>query len=372
LKVVHITPTYFDEFSVIGGGERYPTELSAWMAKSVDTTLVSFSAELQSYRQDGLKIEVYPVRRFIHGNKINPLSLRYLSAIREADIVHLHHIHTLVSDVACLVSSFFRKPTFITDYGGGGSLVLNQRLPVLGCYRKAIAYSRYGAALLPGELRRKTILIKGGVDTTRFCPDKSYSRGKTILYVGRLLPHKGIDYLVDAFRLLNRPDLTLRILGRVYSENVFRHLKQQSEGLRVEFVHDADDRRLVEEYRTALVTVLPSVHQSYDGNYTSVPELMGLTLLESQACGTPVVCTDAGAMREFVDDGQTGLVVEQNSGRALAAALSTIIDTSPAETVRREARCREWVAQFDWSRVVTEYLKVYREALSARSRSRAA
>lgn len=372
MKVVHISPTYFDETSVIGGGERYPTELSAWMAKLVDTTLVSFSSERQSYRQGGLKIEVYPVRSFIHGNKINPLSMRYLSVIREADVVHLHHIHTLVSDVACLVSTLFRKPTFITDYGGGGSLVLNQRIPVLGRYRKAIAYSCYGADLLPGELRRKTILIKGGVDTNRFCPDRSYAREKKILYVGRILPHKGINYLVDAFRLLNRPDLTLKIVGRIYSEDFFRHLKQQSEGLRVQFVHDADDRQLIQEYRTALVTVLPSVHKSYDGAHTSVPELMGLTLLESQACGTPVVCTNAGAMREFVDHGKTGLVVKQNSGEAIAEALSTIIDTAPGEVAEREARCREWVGQFDWSNVVTQHLKIYQEALPLRSPSRAA
>jgi hypothetical protein len=42
MKVVHITPTYFDESSIIGGGERYPTELASWMSKVVDTTLVSF------------------------------------------------------------------------------------------------------------------------------------------------------------------------------------------------------------------------------------------------------------------------------------------------------------------------------------------
>jgi len=372
LKVVHITPTYFDESSVIGGGERYPTELSTWMSKSVDTTLVSFSSERQAYRQGGLKVEVYPVRSFIHGNRINPLSLRYLSALRDADVVHLHHIHTMVSDVACLVSSLFRKPTFVTDYGGGGSLVLNQKLPVLGRYRKAIAYSSYGAEFLPAELRRKTILIKGGVDTTKFCPDNSYPRRKTILYVGRILPHKGINYLIDAFRLLNRPDLTLRIVGRIYSAGFFQHLRQQSEGLRIEFVHDANDIQLIQEYRTAMVTVLPSVHHSYDGSYTSVPELMGLTLLESQACGTPVVCTDAGAMREFVDQGKTGLVIEQNSGAALAEALTTIIDTPPAETAERETRCREWVGQFDWSKVVTQHLKVYQEALPLQSSSRAA
>jgi glycosyltransferase involved in cell wall biosynthesis len=372
LRVVHITPTYFDESSVIGGGERYPTELSTWMAKSIDTTLVSFSSGRKSYKQDGLQIEVYPVRRFIHGNKVNPLSFRYLRSIRDADVVHIHHVHTLVSDMACLAASFFRKPTFVTDYGGGGSLVLNQRLPVFKHYRKAIAYSRYGADFLPLQLRDKTVVIKGGIDTTRFCPDASRTREKTILFVGRILPHKGINYLIDAFRLLNRSDFSLRIIGRIYSEEFYDHLQKQSEGLNVDFVHDADDRRLLDEYRTAFATVLPSVHTSFDGKYTEVPELMGFTLLESQACGTPVICTDAGAMHEFVDDGQTGFVVEQNSGEALAAALRKIIDASPGQFSDYEKRCRQWVGQFDWSTVVEKYLHVYREGLRRRSQSVAA
>ena len=369
MKVVHITPTYFDESSVIGGGERYPTELSKEMAKSVDTTLVSFAAARKSYVNEDLQVEIYPVRRFIHGNKVNPLSFRYLAAIRDADIVHIHHVHTLVSDLACLAASFFGKPCFVTDYGGGGSLVLNHRLPIFKHYRNAIAYSRYGADFLPQQLKDKTVIIKGGIDTTRFCPDSSRPREKTILYVGRILPHKGINYLIDAFRLLSRSDSTLRIIGRVYGEDYYAHLKQQAEGLRVEFVHDADDERLLHEYRTALVTVLPSVHMNIYEHHTQVPELMGFTLLESQACGTPVICTDAGAMNEFVDEGETGFVVAQNSGEAIAEAIRKIAEASPSE---HAARCRQWVSQFDWSTVVTEYLRVYEEGLTARLRSRAA
>jgi glycosyltransferase involved in cell wall biosynthesis len=372
LKVVHITPTYFDESSVIGGGERYPTELSAQMAKSVDTTLVSFSSSRKSYRNGNLKVEVYPVRRFIHGNKVNPLSFRYLSAIRDADVVHIHHVHTLVSDMACLASAFFRKPTFVTDYGGGGSLVLNQRLPVFKHYRRAIAYSRYGADVLAPELKTKAVVIKGGIDTARFCPSSSGLREKEILYVGRILPHKGINYLIDAFRLLDLSDFRLRIIGRVHSEEFYRHLKKQSEGLNVEFVHDANDEQLLNAYRSAVATVLPSVHESYDSRYTLVPELMGFTLLESQACGTPVICTDAGAMSEFVDDGRTGFVVNQNSGAAIAAALRQLIDAAPADFAEISRRCREWVAQFDWATVVAKHLDVYQESAKRRPQSRAA
>lgn len=359
MKIVHITPTYFDEGSIIGGGERYPTELAFWMAKMVDTTLVSFSDKRQSYCVGNLKIETYPVKQFIHGNKVNPLSFQYLGAIKGADIVHIHHINTLVSDVACLTASLLTKGVFVTDYGGGGSLVLNQKLPIFKGYHQAIAYSSFGLEYLPKILQKKALLIKGGIDTHKFCPTNSLDKEKKILYVGRILPHKGINYLIDSFRLLNRLDYKLKIVGRVYDEGFYYQLKQLGEGWPVEFIHDADDERILHEYRTAMVTVLPSVHRNCYGNYTAVPELMGFTLLESQACGTPVICTDAGAMSEFVDDNQTGFVVEQNSPEAIAEAIAKLMGLSLSEYSQYQARCCEWVKPLSWSAVVDKHLDIY-------------
>ncbi|HEX8092074.1 MAG TPA: glycosyltransferase family 4 protein [Blastocatellia bacterium] len=362
MKVVHITPTYFDESSVIGGGERYPTELASRMSRFADTTLVSFSSRRQSYKDASLKVEVYPVKKFIHGNRVNPLSFRYLLSIVAADVVHVHHIQTLVSDMACLAASLGGKRAFVTDYGGGGSLALNRRLPVFQAYDSAIAYSRFGLDFLPAELKRKAVLIKGGIDTNRFQPGGPRRRENKVLYVGRILPHKGIDYLIEGFRMLNRSDYMLRVVGRVYDEGYYRRIKKLAASLPVDFVHDADDGRLIDEYRTALVTVLPSVYTSYNGNYTPIPELMGFTLLESQACGTPVICTGAGAMHEFVDDGRTGCVVEQNSGSAIAAALNHFINLSPSEYSEYRDRCRAWAMPFGWTSIVREHLRIYGDA----------
>lgn len=362
MKIVHITPTYFDESSIIGGGERYPTELANSMANFVDTTLVSFSSVRKNFTQGNLRIATYPVKKLIHGNKVNPLSFQYLRSIMNADIVHIHHIHTLVSDLGCLLAGLLGKRVFVTDYGGGGSLVLNRKLPVFRGYKNAIAYSRFGLDFIPVELQKKSVLIKGGIDTDKFCPDATIKKEKNILYIGRILSHKGINYLIDGFRLLNRSDYKLKIIGRVYSEKFYQDLKQQADGLNVEFVHDADDRRLLHEYRTAMVTILPSVHTSCYGDYTPVPELMGFTLLESQACGTPVICTDAGAMHEFVDNGKTGFVVKQNSGEAIATAIKTIIDMSPSEYTQYQVWCREWIQPLSWSAVVRKHLDIYKSA----------
>ncbi|MBD1873995.1 glycosyltransferase family 4 protein [Nodosilinea sp. FACHB-131] len=359
MRVAHITPTYFDNNSVIGGGERYPTELATWMSKQTPTTLVSFAPSRQTRYLSSLRVETYPVKHFIHGNRVNPVSLRYLTSVINADIVHIHNISTVVSDMACLVGRLLGKKVFVTDYGGGGSLVLNQKLPVFQGYQGAITYSQFGVSFIPESLQRKATLIKGGIDIDKFCPDPSLRKENKILYVGRLMPHKGINYLVDAMRLLRATDYRLVIIGRAYHDQFYSDLKEQAEGLPIEFVHDANDQRLINEYRTAKVTVLPSVHTTCYGNYTPVPELMGFTLLESQACGTPAICTDAGAMQEFVEHGQTGWVVEQNSGKAIAEAIHQIINLSPEEFEQWQTRSRQCVTCLNWESVVEQHLELY-------------
>lgn len=363
MKVVYITPTYFDDTSLIGGGERYATALASCVAEIVDTTLVSFSPERKSYSQGNLKVELYPVKHLIGGSIMNPLSFQYIRSIWDANIVHLHHIYTLISDLSCLTSFVLGKRAFVTDHGGGASFVINQKLPVFHCYTNLIAQSEYTINFIPTELQKKAVPIKGGVDTNQFYPENSQKREKKILYVGRILPHKGINYLIEGFKLLDRPDYKLTIVGRVYgdhSERFYQDIKQLAEGLPVEFIQDADDRRLLQEYRTAVVTVLPSVHTTCYGDYTPVPELMGFTLLESQACGTPVICTDAGAMHEFVDNGRTGLVVKQNSGEAIAAGLRQFLDLSEMERLADQERCSNWIQQFSWSTVVQKHLELYK------------
>lgn len=364
MRVVHITPTYFTESSVIGGGERYVTELSQSMARRVDTTLVTFSSTRRSHTHGALKVEIFPVNHLIGGSKINPLSLRYLQSLLGADIVHLHHMHTLVSDLACLMASVLGKPVFVTDYGGGSSFALSNKFPVFKAYHQAIAYSQFGLDALPASLRPKATLVKGGIDTDRFRQDPEVSPERTILFVGRLLPHKGIDYLVKGFQALARGDYLLRIIGRIYDREYYEHLKRIAQGAAIEFAHDVTDERLVREYQSARVTVLPSVHRSYLGNYSPVPELMGFTLLESQACGTPVICTDAGAMHEFVQPGVTGLVVPQNSSQAIAEALGRVLSLPDEAYAAFRTACRDWITPLNWSAVVNRHLDLYADSLS--------
>ena len=75
------------------------------------------------------------------------------------------------------------------------------------------------------------------------------------------------------------------------------------------------------------VNVLPSVYHDFYGTTHVAPELMGLTLLESMASGTPAICSRVGAMPEFVRDGETGFVFDPLD--ELTARASTLARPGP-------------------------------------------
>ena len=358
-RVVHITPTYFDESSIIGGGERYPSELAAWTARRTPTRLVSFSSRRQSVRRGPLELEIYPVRHLLNGERGNPLSFRFLAQVHWADVVHIHSIHTMGSDLACLSAWALGKKVFVTDHGGGASRVLSKRLPVLPKYTGSVVYSRFALDLVPEVLRAKTRLIKGGIDTERFRADAGVAKQKHVLFVGRLLAHKGVNDLIEAFRLFDAPGYRLRILGRVHDDAFYADLQRLASGLPVDFIPDADDARLLEEYRAASVTVLPSVHRTVYGDYSAVPELMGFTLLESQACGTPVICTDAGAMKEFLEPGRTGAVAAQNSPASLCEKLREVTAWTETGKPGVAEACAAFALAHNWETVVAQHLEFY-------------
>ena len=115
------------------------------------------------------------------------------------------------------------------------------------------------------------------------------------------------------------------------------------------------DADLADVYRSAEVTVVPS----------TFPEALGLTSIEAQASGTPVVVSNAGGLPETVTPGESGLVFESGNVVQLATAVLDILGSEP----RRQAMsrgARAWaMARFSWDVIATELETVYREALAA-------
>jgi glycosyltransferase involved in cell wall biosynthesis len=95
------------------------------------------------------------------------------------------------------------------------------------------------------------------------------------------------------------------------------------------------------------------------GQESLVPELLGQTLLEGMACGTPVICTKVAAMPELVRDGITGFVVPPNDPAALGERIRWLAK-HPSEAAKMGRAARAWVLEkFTWPQVVDRCLDAY-------------
>lgn len=212
-------------------------------------------------------------------------------------------------------------------------------------------------------VRGKSRTVYNGVDGSLFSPGDE-PQEPSILYVGRVEERKGVHVLMDAFeQAISRqcPRARLRIVGphSYWDEQpspYYRTLANRcAANLRIELQGPTyDDRELAGIYRDATVSVVPSVF----------PEALGLTSLEAQASGVPVVVSDAGGLPETVDPGKSGLVFANRNAGQLAEAVLSIIGSRER---RREmsSAARAWVLRaFSWDVIAAELEQTYVEALA--------
>lgn len=217
----------------------------------------------------------------------------------------------------------------------------------------------------------KTVTVYNGVDGRMFSPapagsaDAGHHTGDApILYVGRVEERKGVDVLVDAFEgeiSRRAPGARLRILGpHSYWDDqpsaYYRTLADRcAANPRIELRGPTYvDSELAAVYRDASVSVVPSVF----------PEALGLTSIEAQASGVPVVVSDAGGLPETVSPGRSGLVFANRNAEQLADAVLSVIG-DPERRRAMAGAAREWaMATFSWDVIAAQLEQHYLEAMA--------
>lgn len=355
--VLHIVPALFGRHDgIAGGAERYALELARHMANEVPTKLVSFGEKERQETMGRLSIRVIGGPWYVRGQRSNPVAASLFGELRDADVAHCHQQHILASSLTALACRISGRRVFVSDLGGGG-WDLSAYVSTDRWYHGHLHLSEYSRRIYRHETKPWAHVVYGGVDTDKFSPNGSVSRGLTVLYVGRLLPHKGIDSLINALP----EEIPLEIIGQNYDPKYFEELRRLAQGKQVTFIRDCDDRDLVSAYRRALCVVLPSVYQDMYGGETKIPELLGQTLLEGMACGTPVICNDVASMPEIVEDGVTGFIVPPNDLEALRQRIVWLAE-NPTQARAMGDRARRCVLErFTWPAVVNRCLEIYRK-----------
>ena len=175
-----------------------------------------------------------------------------------------------------------------------------------------------------------------------------------VLFVGRLVPYKGVDVLLDAMAGLNAVAL---IVGEGPQRT---SLEAQADRLgvtnRVRFLGAVTDQELAALYRACDVFVLPSVTRQ---------EAFGVVQLEAMAAGKPVVSTDLGTGVGWVNrHGETGYVVPPRDSRALEQAIRGLLDDPDLRRSMGEAAIRRVGSTFTVERMIDDTLALYRDLMS--------
>jgi glycosyltransferase involved in cell wall biosynthesis len=190
------------------------------------------------------------------------------------------------------------------------------------------------------------------VETAIFTPGEAHDRGERLLFVGRLTRQKGVDLLLRALALLPAT-VTLDIVGDGEERDNLEGLASSlGVGDRLVWHGSQPGHALPAFYRRAVALAVPSTDEG-----------LGLVAVEAQLCETPVVALASGGLIDVVEDGVTGLLVQQRDPAALGAAIAALLDRPDrGAAMGREGRERA-LSQFDPSVAARRYVDIYRSAL---------
>ncbi|BCB28353.1 hypothetical protein SKTS_32390 [Sulfurimicrobium lacus] len=284
--------------------------------------------------------------------------LMRLSAREKPDIVHAHWLipQGLVAVAAGL---FSRRRTALLCTAHGSDLY-SLRGQLLSALKRAVMLRSDRVTVVSGAMKSYAIslgaepdsisVISMGVDMAdTFTPaTHTMRRNNELLFVGKLTAQKGIESLVRAMPRIvkTHPDTILSIAGKGPDEKSLRALAEALEiAKNVNFLGAIPNEKLPELYRRATALVFPSTTE----------EGFGLVCVEAMACECPVIASDLPAVREILQDGETGLLFKPNDSDKLAAKILTLL-AEPALRQSMGRAARDSVSQrFDWKVTVQRY-----------------
>jgi phosphatidylinositol alpha-mannosyltransferase len=341
------------------GGERFAAELSAALARR-GHQVVLLTSSRRPGRPEGAApvvqagVEVVCLRRLFvqqyrheayFGRRVLPLL-----AAHRYDAVHSLGRHDAVASIRAARLRRDGRRTVFTDLGlpdphwwreqgkrqARAMAVVVRDIDVYGTMSRAALQG-----LTHGYGRTDGVIVPGGVNVSGFVPAPARQPRPTILYSGALdEPRKGVAVLLQALAVVaaSEPEVRLWLSGPGDPAPLLAGAPEEARRrTRVLGLGGAGNQP--DRYGRAWTTCLPSTHDSF-----------GLALVESLACGTPVVATTDSGPQELVDPGVTGELCRPGDPRDLAAACLRALALARAPDTAR--RCRAASERYDWDTAV--------------------
>ena len=356
MKILQVTPFFYPH---AGGVESHVRSLSRELARQGHDVTVLTAAHTRGLAADelfeGFRVVRVPSLAVWFNTPVSPAVTRAVRSI-EADVVHLHYPPPLSSYFAVRGLRHRRIPICLTYHCDlyltvpGGALLtgLYTRIflpPTLQAADRIIVHTRSYGTTSRALRGRRLDIIPSAVDTDRFRPELDVGDlraelqldgHRAIAFAGRLVPHKGVDLIL---RVLPRlpSDVVLLVIGKGPRlsdlEGLARRLGVEE---RVRFLPAVSDEDLPRYLRLAELFVFPSQNRL---------EGFGLVVAEAMASGLAVITADMPGVREVIEPGREGLLVEPLLGEDLSARLRELLNDpvrrrSMGEAARKRAEER--------------------------------
>lgn len=278
------------------------------------------------------------------------------------DIIDAHYFYP-DGVAAAIVAKRLGKPVVITARGSDVNLLPNYAMPrrmILWAASRSVALITVSNALKEALMRLgvdgdKITVLRNGVDTGLFVPaDQGLQRarlglsGTVLLMVGNLVPLKGHDLVLRA--MVEFPNAYLLIIGEGGEE---QNLKTLAVNLgiqsRVKFLGAMPQQALPAYYAAADALVLASSREGWPN-----------VLLESMACGTPVVATGVGGIPEIVAAPEAGVMMAERSTQGVVHALQRLLQNYPDRRLTRR-----YAERFGWDDTTRGQLALFDRILGS-------
>jgi len=275
------------------------------------------------------------------------------------DLIDAHYFYP-DGVAASILGHWYRKPVIITARGTDVNIIPKFRIPrklILLAAKKSKKIITVTTALKYklieiGVDRDKIKVLRNGVDLKLFnMVDKEIARKQIgisydyILAVGNLVEEKGHDLIISALPELKNTKLIIIGNGKL-KEKLINFAKKHNVIERVLFINNVTQEELKYYYSAAKLLIL-----------TSTREGMPNVLLESIACGTPVIATNVGGVPEIIRSSEAGIIINERTTKELVKAINAIMNNYPS---RNETR--KYAESFGWENIIKEQICVMRNS----------
>ena len=209
------------------------------------------------------------------------------------------------------------------------------------------------------NLENKSFVVANFLDTELFVP--AFKNENYLLYFGRLSKEKGVLTLVECMKYF--PNVQLVVVGKGPEEEAVKNIVTQLQLKNVKLVGAKYGSDLISTIQQASFTIVPS--EWY--------ETFGLTIIESYACGTPVIASSIGGMTELIKENKTGFLFESRKVESLRLAIQkafTVFDDKSAYQLMCDQSRKYAEAEFDKVTYYKKLKEVYNWAIDKKNKTK--